>query len=275
MTKTTPRKVVLLTGASSGIGHATVELLLRQGYIVYGTARRMDVTDHLRQSGAHILPMDVTREEDMDRVVREVISAESRIDVLINNAGFGSAGALEDVALSEARSQFEVNVFGLSRMTQLVLPHMRARGTGTVVNLSSLGGRIATPLSGWYNATKFSVEALSDALRQEVKPFGINVVIIEPGGIQTHWSGTAAAHAMRNSGSTVYGKWVEQLLEGFKKYDRFLSPPERIAALIARALRASLPKTRYVAGFGARPGLLARKLLPDRWLDAVIRRQFS
>jgi short-subunit dehydrogenase len=270
-----PKQVVLITGASAGIGKETAKLLLENGYIVYGAARRLEAMEDLRQLGAGILRMDITDDGSVQQTVAAVIGAESRIDVLINNAGYGSTGALEDVPLAEARSQFETNVFGLVRMSQLVIPHMRARGSGRIVNLSSVGGKIATPLSGWYNATKFSVEALSDTMRLELKPFGIDVVIIEPGGIQTEWSGIAAANALRNSGHTVYASIVGKLVSGFKKYDRQLSPPGVIARLIVKAIRARHPRTRYAGGFGAGPALLARKLVPDRLLDRVIRSQFE
>lgn len=275
MPNTSLPPVVLITGASSGIGKETAKLLLRNGYVVYGAARRLEAMEDLRQLGAVTLRMDITDEASVQQAVASVLEAESRIDVLVNNAGYGSTGALEDVPLAEARGQFEVNVFGLVRISQLVIPHMRTQGSGRIINISSVGGKIATPLSGWYNATKFSVEALSDTMRLEVKPFGIDVVVIEPGGIQTEWSGIAAANALRNSGHTVYASVVDKLVGGFKKYDRRLSNPLVIASLILKAIRARRPKTRYAGGFGAKPALLARKLVPDRLFDRVIRSQFE
>lgn len=269
------QKVILISGASSGIGKETAKWLLQHGYIVYGAARRLEAMDDIRQMGGRTLRLDVTDEASLVEAVEVVLREQGHIDVLVNNAGYGSTGSLEDVPLSEARQQFAVNVFGLARLSQLVIPHMRARASGRIINVSSVGGKIATPLSGWYNATKFSVEALSDTMRLELKSFGIDVVIIEPGGIQTEWSGIAAANAQRNSGETVYKGMVEKLVGGFRKYDRNLSPPLVIARVIERAIRARRPRTRYAAGFGAKPVLALRKIVPDRLLDWVIRGQFE
>jgi len=266
--------VVLITGASSGIGKETAKLLLQNGYVVYGAARRLDAMEDIRQMGVKTLKVDVTDDSALVQMVAGILRTEGRIDILINNAGYGSTGALEDVPMSEARSQFDVNVFGLARLTQLVVPHMRLQGKGKVINISSVGGKIATPLSGWYNATKYSVEALSDTLRNELKPFGIAVVLIEPGGIQTAWSGIAAGNAVRNSGLGPYKPMVDKLVEGFKQYDHRLSHPGVIAKVILKAIRAKNPRPRYVAGFMAKPLLLAKKLIPDRLFDRVIRSQF-
>jgi NAD(P)-dependent dehydrogenase (short-subunit alcohol dehydrogenase family) len=268
-------KVVLITGASSGIGKETALQLLDRGHRVYAAARRLELMEDLKQRGARVLGLDITDDVAVTGAVAGILKETSGIDVLVNNAGYGSTGALEDVPLSEAKDQFAVNVFGLVRLTQLVLPQMRARGSGTIINLSSVGGRLATPLSGWYNATKYSVEALSDSLRLEVKPFGIDVVIIEPGGIQTGWGALAASNAVKNSGHTVYRHMVEKLLGGFKQYDARLSDPKVIGRLIVRAIEARRPRVRYVGGFMARPALLAKKVMPTRWLDAMIGGQFK
>ena len=173
-------KTALVTGASSGIGEATALKLHELGFTVYGAARRTDRLEQLAQRGIKPLAMDVTDDESIRAGVERIIADTGRIDVLVNNAGYGSYGAIEDVPSAEARRQFDVNVFGAMRLTQLVLPHMREQRSGTVVNISSMGGKIFTPLGGWYHATKFAVEALSDCLRLEVKPFGINVVVIGP-----------------------------------------------------------------------------------------------
>src|SRR5215207_11623280 len=179
--------VALITGASSGIGEATAVELLRRGFTVYGAARRVDRMAALADRGVHVIEMDVTDDASMTSGVERVIREQGRIDVLVNNAGYGSYGALEDVPLDEARRQFEVNVFGLARLTQLVLPHMRAQRDGYIVNISSMGGKIWEPLGSWYHASKFAVEGLSDSLRVEVAEFGIKVVIIEPGTIRSEW----------------------------------------------------------------------------------------
>lgn len=178
-------RTALVTGASSGIGEDTARKLQALGYVVYGAARRTDRLQALATDGIRPLTMDVTDDASMTAGVDRILEETGRIDVLVNNAGYGSHGAIEDVPIDEARRQFEVNVFGLARLTQLVSPHMRAQGSGTIINISSIGGRLTTPLGGWYHATKYAVEALSDALRMELRPFGIDVVVVEPGAIRT------------------------------------------------------------------------------------------
>ena len=180
-------RTALVTGASSGIGQDTARKLQALGYTVYGAARRTDRLRALAADGIRPLTMDVTDDASMSAGVNRILEETGRIDVLVNNAGYGSFGAIEDVPMNEARRQLEVNVFGLARLTQLVAPHMRAQGSGTIINISSIGGRLTTPLGGWYHATKYAVEALSDALRMELRPFGIDVVVVEPGGIRTEF----------------------------------------------------------------------------------------
>jgi short-subunit dehydrogenase len=192
--------------------------------------------------------------------------------VLINNAGYGSYGALEDVPLAEAKRQFEVNVFGLARLIQLVLPTMRAQKHGRIVNVTSIGGKIWEPMGSWYHATKFAVEGLSDCLRVEVEPFGIDVVVIEPGAIQTEWAGIAAEGLRQASGASVYAKLADnhaRMLESTKT-SRLPSPPDVVAATIARAVHARRPKTRYATGGGARTILFLNRILPDRLFDRLI-----
>lgn len=196
-----PAKTALVTGASSGIGEATALELQELGYTVYGAARRTDRLAELAERGIRPLAMDVTDEDSLQAGVKQIVAETGRIDVLANIAGYGSYGALEDVPLDEARRQFEVNVFGAIRLTQLVLPHMRTQRAGTVVNVTSMGGKIYTPLGGWYHGSKFALEALSDCLRLEAKPFGIDVVVIEPGGIATEW-GAIAADKLEESSSS-------------------------------------------------------------------------
>src|ERR1700754_928544 len=196
--------VALVTGASSGIGKATAVALRELGYTVYAAARRVDRMRELADLGVQVLAMDVTDDESMTGGVKRIIAEAGRLDVLVNNAGYGSYGALEDVSLDEARRQFDVNVFGLARLTQLALPHMRAQRSGYVVNVSSIGGKMYEPLGGWYHPTKFAVEALSDSLRMELKPFGIHVVVIEPGAIRTEWGGIAGDSVLARSGDTAY-----------------------------------------------------------------------
>jgi NAD(P)-dependent dehydrogenase (short-subunit alcohol dehydrogenase family) len=267
-------KVALVTGGSSGIGEATALKLHELGYTTYAAARRVQRMDHLTKSGIRTLAMDVTDEESMQSGVKQIIAEEGRIDVLVNNAGYGSYGALEDVPLSEARSQFEVNVFGAARLTQLILPHMRGQRSGTIINITSMGGKIYTPLGGWYHATKFALEALSDCLRLEVKPFGINVVVIEPGGIQTEWGGIAAGKLKEASSDGPYARQADAAASSLSSEAnaRRSSPPTVIADTIGKAVTARRPRTRYAAGYGARPIIFMHDVLPDRAFDAFIRR---
>ena len=190
MTAATNR-VALVTGASSGIGEATARQLIAAGWRVYAGARRVDRMQPLAAAGARLLALDVTDDASMQQAIDTIRRDEGRLDALVNNAGYGSYGALEEVPLDEGRRQFEVNVFGLARLTQLALPMMRAQRSGRIVNITSIGGKIGEPFGSWYHATKFAVEGLSDSLRMELYPFGIDVVIIEPGAIKTEWNGIA------------------------------------------------------------------------------------
>jgi NAD(P)-dependent dehydrogenase (short-subunit alcohol dehydrogenase family) len=266
-------RVAIVTGASSGIGEATARRLQALGYTVYAVARRVDRMAGLAGDGIRVLGVDVTDDASLTALVDRIVADTGRIDVLVNNAGYGSYGAVEDVPLAEARRQFEVNVFGLARLTQLVLPHMRERRSGHVVNISSVGGKIYEPLGGWYHATKFAVEGLSDSLRVEVAPFGVHVVVIEPGAIRTEWSGIAASGVLDTSGRTAYGeqaRMVAGLLGAAESNPRLVSPPEVIANAVGRAVTARRPRTRYAVGGGARPILLVRRLLSDRAFDRFI-----
>jgi NAD(P)-dependent dehydrogenase (short-subunit alcohol dehydrogenase family) len=267
-------KVALVTGASSGIGEATALKLQQLGFMTYAAARRVQRMEHLTNFGIRPLAMDVTDEASMQAGVEQILAEEGHIDVLVNNAGYGSYGALEDVPLSEARSQFEVNVFGAARLTQLVLPSMRERRSGTIVNITSMGGKIYTPLGSWYHATKFALEAISDCLRMEVKPFGINVVVIEPGGIQTEWGGIAAEKVRAVSGAGPYAPQGNVVADSLTSEStrRRSSPPTLIADTIAKAVTARRPKTRYAVGYGAKPMIFLHDVLPDRAFDAFILR---
>jgi len=269
-----PGKTALVTGASSGIGEATALKLHEFGHTVYGAARRIDRLERLATRGIRPLAMDVTDDDSMRAGVDRIVGETGRIDVLVNNAGYGSYGAIEDVPLDEARRQFDVNVFGAMRLTQLVLPHMREQRSGTVVIISSMGGKIHTPLGGWYHGTKFAVEALSDCLRLEVKPFGIDVVVIEPGGIRTEWGQIAADALMKASGSGAYAAQAKAMARslGADANSSRNSPPTVIADAIGKAVTAGRPKTRYAVGFAARPLIGLRRVLPDRAFDAVIAR---
>ncbi|BAU85300.1 short chain dehydrogenase [Streptomyces laurentii] len=269
-------KVALVTGASSGIGEDAARRLRQAGFTVYGAARRTDRMKGLAASGVRALALDVTDDASAEAAVAEIIAAEGRIDVLVNNAGYGSYGALEDVPLDEARAQIDVNLFGLARMTRLVLPHMRAQRSGAIVNISSMGGRFATPLGAWYHASKYAVEGLSDALRLELNRFGIEVVVIEPGSIRTEW-GAIAADKLR--ATSLKGPYAEQAAAIVKVLQRSSEPGTRMASspsvvgkAVAAAATARRPRTRYRVGMGARPLVFLSKVLPDRAFDALVKR---
>ena len=270
-------RVVLVTGASSGIGADTARRLQALGYIVYGAARRTDRLQALAADGIRPLAMDVTDDASMSAVVNRILEETGRIDVLVNNAGYGSYGAIEDVPIDEARRQFEVNVFGLARLTQLVSPHMRTRGSGTIINISSIGGRLTTPLGGWYHATKYAVEALSDALRMELRPFGIDVVVVEPGGIRTEWASIAADHLEATAEGSTYAAQIRAVAGAMRSESnaRRYSPPEVIARTVGKIVTARRPRTRYAVGFMARPLIAARRFLPDRAFDQLIGAAFG
>lgn len=262
----------LVTGASSGIGEETVKGLLTAGYIVYAGARRVEAMRSLEAAGARVLSLDVTDDASMTAAVEAILHETGRIDVLVNNAGYGSYGALEDVPLDEGRRQFEVNIFGLARLTQLVLPTMRAQRSGRIINVSSVSGKIGEPFGSWYHSSKHALEGLSDSLRMELRPFGIDVVIIEPGSTRTAWGGIARDSLTRHSGegpyrdeARVHVQMMASISEG-----SLPKPASNVAATIVKAVQSRRPKTRYTAGGGARLALFLRRTLSDRGFDMVI-----
>ncbi len=262
-------QTVLITGASAGIGKATAMRLLQEGYTVYAAARRVENMQDLEDLGATVLKMDVTREEDLVAGVDRVIEEQGGVDILINNAGFGLYGPMEDVPLDDARYQFEVNLFGLARLTQLVLPSMRERWTGRIVNVSSIAGKMHGPLGSWYIATKHALEGWSDCLRLELKRFGIDVIIIEPGLIRTEFGSVAFAPMVERSANSPYSDIVNGMTKRLDSY-KGGSQPSVIADTILKAVRARRPKTRYAAGQYAKPALLLRRLVSDRMFDRII-----
>ncbi|AGH50545.1 MULTISPECIES: oxidoreductase [Sphingomonadales] len=263
------KPVALVTGASSGMGLDFALRLIAEGYTVYGAARRVDRMGGIAAAGGIAIAMDVTDDATMVAGVDRIIADQGRIDVLINNAGYGQYGALEDVPIAEARRQMETNVIGLARLTQLCLPHMRARRFGKIFNISSIGGRFALPLGGWYHASKFALEAYSDALRNEVRGFGIDVIVIEPGGIESEWSGIATAEAERYSADGAYAAMTRRFGE-LQARIRKQPPPSVISDLIVRALKARRPRARYHGGLYAGTFLFLRRVLPDRLFDRMI-----
>jgi NAD(P)-dependent dehydrogenase (short-subunit alcohol dehydrogenase family) len=277
MTETPAAKVALVTGGSSGIGECSVRELLDAGFVVYAVARRVDRMQSLAEQGAHVFAMDVTDDASMVAGVQRIIDEQGRIDVLVNNAGYGSYGAVEDVPIEEARRQFDVNVFGLARLTQLVTPHMRAQGMGRIVNISSIGGKFYEPFGAWYHATKFAVEGFSDSLRMELKPFGVDVVLIEPGPIITEWNEIARDSLLERSGDTDYGRYARRAHRVLTEFDKpgRASRPEAVARKIRKAATTRRPAARYPVGRGARMITSSRDHLPDRVFDQVISRMYG
>lgn len=271
------KKVALITGASSGMGKSTALILHNQGYTVYGAARRLDHMKDLEEKGMHIVPLDLTDDASIVNAVNTILEKEGRIDILINNAGYGSYGSVEDVPMEEAKRQFEVNMFGLARITQLVLPGMRQQKSGRIVNITSMGGKVYTPFGAWYHATKHAVEGWSDCLRLEVKEFGIDVVIVEPGGIKTDWGEIAAKNLKKTSGSTAYGPFANRVAENMEKLytSNRLTDMDVLGKVIAKAATVRSPKTRYVKGYMAKPALFIRKWFGDRIFDKLIMSQLK
>jgi NAD(P)-dependent dehydrogenase (short-subunit alcohol dehydrogenase family) len=275
-----PSKAVLITGCSSGIGQATAELLAGQGWNVYATARRPETLADLADKGCTTLALDVTDEASMSAAVQTVVDAEGAVGILINNAGYSQSGAVESIPIDQVRRQFETNVFGLLRMCQLVLPAMRDQHWGRIVNLSSMGGRLTFPGGGIYHASKYAVEALSDALRFEVRGFGVEVIVIEPGLFVTNFGETASGSVQdAGAGAGPYGDFnrtVADRIEGAYKgpLSKFGGGPEAVAKTIAGALTAERPKTRYPVTASARLMMGQRRLMPDRAWDLMMRSQF-
>ena len=262
-------RVALITGASSGIGKDFALKLLAEGYVVYGCARRVERMGEIETAGGSILAMDVTDDLTMTAAVERIIREQGQVDVLINNAGYGQMGALEDVPMDAARRQLEVNLIGVARLNQLVLPHMRARKSGTIVNISTTGGKCAGPLGGWYFASKHALEGYSDSLRMEVQQFGIDVIVIEPGGIDTEWGPIAYRSAQEFSGQGAYAPMLTSMLNA-PALNRKLPPPTIVTDLLLKALKSKRPRTRYHGGKMAGLILFLKRFLPDRMLDRVI-----
>ncbi|APX04322.1 oxidoreductase [Arthrobacter sp. QXT-31] len=270
------KKVALVTGGSSGIGEVAARQLKDAGFTVYAAARRADRMAALEQAGIRTLSLDVTDDASARAAVERIITDEGRIDVLVNNAGYGSYGSLEEAPLAEAQAQLDVNVLGLARLTQLVVPHMRTQKSGTIINISSMGGRFATPLGAWYNASKYAVEGLSDALRLELAQFGIDVVVIQAGGTRSEWGAIAAGKLRATSGHGPYRVQAEAMSKTLSASSepgyRLASPPEVVGRAIVKAATARKPRTRYSVGIGATPLIWLSRTLPDRTFDSLIKR---
>jgi NADP-dependent 3-hydroxy acid dehydrogenase YdfG len=275
---TTPsNRTVLITGCSSGIGEATAARLVRSGWDVYATARRPETLTTLADAGCTTLALDVTDEKSMTTAVGAVLEGAGRIDALVNNAGYSQSGALESVDLDDVRRQFETNVFGLLRLTQLVLPTMREQRSGRIVNIGSMGGKLTFPGGGAYHASKHAVEALSDALRFEVAGFGIQVVLIEPGLITTKFDEKVAAGMPEHEGpyaalKAAVMKSTSDVYDG--PVARLGGPPEAVAKVIEKALTRKHPRSRYLVTPSAYGAIASRRVLPDKVWDLAMKAQY-
>jgi NAD(P)-dependent dehydrogenase (short-subunit alcohol dehydrogenase family) len=288
-----PSKAVLITGCSSGIGRASALRLARSGWTVYASARRLESISDLADAGCHTLALDVTDEDSMRAAVDAVEQAQGAVGVLINNAGYSQSGAIETVPLDAVRRQFETNVFGLVRLTQMVLAKMRAQRWGKIVNLGSMGGRLTFPGGGHYHATKHALEAISDALRFELRGFGIDVILLEPGLITTEFGEAATASMAELAGPGAASPAGDGAATDTDPYARFNATvaavtagayegpmrrlgagPERVAKVIERAITRGHPPARITITASAKLSIATRRLLSDRAWDAAMRAQF-
>ena len=270
-------KVVLITGASSGIGKETALSLIKEGHIVYGVARRLEMMQDIIQAGGHAIKMDILKERNIDEVVNQITKEQNRIDVLINNAGYGLWGAVETISIAEAKRQFDVNIFGLAYLTKKIIPLMRKQKSGKIINMSSMGGKVYTPFGAWYHATKYALEGWSDCLRIELKSFGIDVILIEPGVIKTEFQDVMMDSTVERSIGTPYEKKLKALEKATQEmYERGIgSPPSTITKLIVKAINSHHPKRRYVGGLFAKPMLFIKKWFGDKMYEKAIMSQIK
>jgi NAD(P)-dependent dehydrogenase (short-subunit alcohol dehydrogenase family) len=273
-------QVAVVTGASAGIGEATVRYLAREGARVVMAARRLDRLDQIKREieaaggVAHPIVVDITNEDDRRRLIVETVEKFGRIDALINNAGYGQRGPIEIVPVEKIRQNFETNLFSLIALTQLAIPVMRGQGSGRIINISSVAGRIARPLSSVYDATKHALEAISDGLRGELAPFGIQVVIIEPGFILTEFVQVANEVSRPViEQENHYAPFFSGFATGYQRLRKIAGRPEDIAELVVRAMAARRPRNRYAAPRHARVALALKRWLPDRVFNYFLARQ--
>ncbi len=270
MSDTAGNKVVLVTGASAGIGYCAVEKLLGEGYTVYAAARRVEKMKDLEEQGAHLIRMDVRDDAAVEAGVSQLIEEQGRIDVLVNNAGYGSYGTIEDIPIEEIRNQFDVNVFGYARLQKAVLPHMRRQGSGRIINVASVVSFVATPVLGWYAATKHAIKGMSDALRMEVKALGIDVVMIEPGALKTEFDVVAFAALDKVEISKEYKELVAKVVDYMKDSYAKCEGPENTAKFIVEAVKAKHPNTQYRTTTDAKMFIALKALLGDKMFDYMI-----
>jgi short-subunit dehydrogenase len=273
--KNRDKKVILITGASSGMGKITAEELIKDGHMVYGAARSVEKMADLVKAGGKALQMDMSDQSSIKQGIEQIISEQERIDVLWNNAGYGLYGPVEEVDMKDARYQFEVNLFGLAEITRLVLPQMRKQKSGLIINTSSMGGKIYTPMGAWYHATKHALEGWSDCLRLELKDFGIKVVVLEPGLIETGFGAGVQYHFPEGSVNGPYKGIIQPMFEAMSKGNLKGSDPSVIVKTIRKIIRAKNPKTRYVAGKMAKMTMFIRRWFGDKIYDKVIMSQMK
>ena len=267
------KKIIIVTGASSGIGKTTALQFVKEGHTVYGAARRKEKMQDLVSAGGKTVAMDLTDQGQVHAEVQKIIDAEGRVDVLVNNAGYAVYGPVEEISYEQAKRQFEVNLFGLAEITKAVLPTMREQKSGKIINVSSVGGKIYSPLGAWYHATKHALEGWSDCLRLELRQFGIDVVIVEPGSIKTEFDEAMDQRFIEDSGSPYkeLKHTVAKLMQNAYKPGNY-SEPQVIADTISSAIKSKNPKTRYAAGKMAKQTLMGRRWLSDRGFDKMIMR---
>ena len=269
------KSVVLVTGASSGFGKLTAQMLIDKGYIVYGAARRVEKMQDLIEAGGYAIKMDVSDETSVKSGVEQIIKEQGVIDVLINNAGYAAYGPVETTSMDIIMKEFQVNVFGLVRVTQAVLPYMRKQKSGRIINISSVVGKISSPLFAWYAGSKHTVEAISDALRMEVKGFGIKVSIIEPGVFSTGFDNVALTEIEAVDGGPAYRNMIEAFKKAFAKMYSKAPKPDPVAKAIVHAISSDSPKIRYRVGTDSKGAVFIRKTFGDTLFDKIIMTQMG
>lgn len=269
------KKVILITGASSGMGKESAKALIQKGHSVYTVARRIEQMQDLKALGGHPIQMDVTKENDIQHVVDTIIQKEGKIDVLWNNAGYGLYGSIEDVSLDQARNQFEVNVIGMAAMTQKVVPYMRKAKSGTIINTSSMGGKMYFPMGAWYHASKHAVEGLSDCLRLELKPFNVKVVVLEPGFIATEFGSVLLTQFEKLPKESAYKNMMDKIAKGTANAAKGngSSKPSVISDAIIKIVNSNNPKTRYKVGKFSKMMPWMRIYLGDKLFDKIVMSQ--
>ena len=271
------KKVIIVTGASSGMGKDFALSLLKKGHTVYGLARRVEKMTDFVKAGGKSIAMDITDEEQIQKAVDQILKEQGKVDVLINNAGYAVYGSVEETSIDAAKRQFEVNIFGLASLTQKIIPVMRESKSGTIINISSMGGKMYTPFGAWYHATKHALEGWSDCLRVELKPYGVNVVIVEPGGIETEFTDVFIQNLQGDPEKGPYAAALQKVIKTSREMfeNGKLSKPGVITNLIDKAVHSKKPKTRYAAGAYAKPLMWMRKYLGDKMFDKILMKQLQ